>query len=518
MVPFCGIHMLDYKITANEQVGVNKVQIKKSYLVLIVIVAVLIGGFSTYFTMQLNQLSVTQDESVDDTNDRPDTSENQEKATSDDVNQIGILSKVMQAYTVIQDNYLEGADQQQLIEGAVQGMLQTLDDPYSVYMDQETMEKFNEQIESSFEGIGAEVSMVDGRVTIVAPIKDSPAEKAGLKPNDQILKVNEENIEGLDLYDAVSKIRGEQGSKVTLEILRPGASNTITVELVRDDIPLETVYTETKDIDGKKAGIIEITSFSEKTAARFKEELTKLEEEGIEGLVIDVRGNPGGLLTSIQTILKNFITEDTPYMQIEDGTGTRERYFSKLKNGKDYPISILIDEGSASASEILAVSMKESGNAEIVGAKSYGKGTVQQTVSMGDGSTIKLTLYKWLSPEGNWIHEKGVVPTIKVKQPAYFYVNPIQVEETYSYNDSDDNIASAQVMLEGLGYKPNREDGYFNRDTQTALEQYQADNGLEVTGELTQETAQKLQTSVIEKIRSGEDDTQKEKALEVLFN
>ena len=496
----------------------NKVQIKKSYLVLIVIAAVLIGGTGTYFTMQLNQVSVTQDESVDDTSDLPDASEDQAEETSDDVNQMDILSKVMQAYTVIQDNYLEGADQQQLIEGAVQGMLQTLDDPYSVYMDQETMEKFNEQIESSFEGIGAEVSMVDGRVTIVAPIKDSPAEKAGLKPNDQILKVDDENIEGLDLYDAVSKIRGEQGSEVTLEILRPGASNTITVELIRDDIPLETVYTETRDVDGKKAGVIEITSFSEKTADRFKDELTKLEEEGIEGLVIDVRGNPGGLLPSIQQILKNFITEDTPYMQIEDGNGNRERYFSKLKNGKDYPISILIDEGSASASEILAVSMKEVGNAEIVGATSYGKGTVQQTVSMGDGSTIKLTLYKWLSPEGNWIHEKGVEPTIEVKQPAYFYVNPIQVEETYSYNDSDDNIASAQIMLKGLGYNQNREDGYFNRATQTALEQYQADNGLEVTGELTEETAQKLQTSVIEKIRSGEDDTQKERALEVLFN
>ncbi len=480
-------------------------------------VAVLIGGVGTYFTMQLNQITLTEEESVNNTNDRQDTTEEQEE-TSDNINQPDVLSKVMQAYTVIQDNYLEGAEQQQLVEGAIQGMLKTLDDPYSVYMDRETMEQFNEQIESSFEGIGAEVSMADGRVTIVAPIKDSPAEKAGLKPNDQILKVNEESIEGLDLYDAVSKIRGEKGSEVTLEILRPGASSTITVELIRDEIPLETVYTETKDVEGKKAGIIEITSFSEKTAARFKEELNKLEEEGIEGLVIDVRGNPGGLLPSIQTILKNFITEDTPYMQIEDGNGNRERYFSKLENSKDYPISILIDEGSASASEILAVSMKEAGNAEVVGMKSYGKGTVQQTVSMGDGSTIKLTLYKWLSPEGKSIHETGVEPTIEVKQPAYFYANPIQTEETYSYNDSDDNIASAQVMLAGLGYNPNREDGYFNRDTQTALEQYQADNGLEVTGKLTEETAQKLQTSVIERIRSGKDDRQKEKALEVLFN
>ncbi len=501
----------------NKKIGVKKVQIKKNYLVLIIIGAVLIGGVGTFFSMQLLQETVLNEQNIDSEN-FVDLSEDEQQEILNDAGESTTFSKVMQAYSVIQDNYLEEADQDQLIEGAVEGMLATLDDPYSVYMDQETMDQFNEQIESSFEGIGAEVSMVDGKVTIVAPIKDSPAEQAGLKPNDQILKVDDESIEGLDLYDAVSKIRGEQGSEVTLEIQRPGATNTIKIELTRDDIPLETVYAETTEVDGKTAGIIEITSFSEDTADRFEEELTKLEDEGIEGLVIDVRGNPGGLLPSIQEILKNFIQKDTPYMQVEDGEGNKERYFSELDNAKDYPISVLIDEGSASASEILAISMKEAGNAEIVGATSFGKGTVQQTIPMGDGSTIKLTLFKWLSPEGNWIHEKGVEPTIEVKQPAYFYANPIQTEETYSYNDSNENIENAQIMLEGLGYKPNREDGYFSRDTQTAVEQYQAENDLEVTGEIDQATAEKLQTSVIEKIRSGEEDTQQEKALEVLFD
>lgn len=491
--------------------------IKKNHFILIIIVALLIGGVGSFFSLKLIGATAANQEKIDSAN-LTDLTEDEQQEIVDDSGESATFSKVVQAYGVIQDNYLEGADQDQLIEGAVQGMLATLEDPYSVYMDQATVKQFNEQIESSFEGIGAEVSMVDGKVTIVAPIKDSPAEQAGLKPNDQILKVDEENIEGLDLYDAVSKIRGEQGSEVTLEIQRPGTSNTIEVQLIRDDIPLETVYAETTEVDGKKAGIIEITSFSEDTANRFKEELTNLEEGGIEGLVIDVRGNPGGLLPSIQEILKNFITKDTPYMQIEDGDGKKERYFSELDNPKDYPISVLIDEGSASASEILAVSMKEAGNAEIIGTTSFGKGTVQQTIPMGDGSTIKLTLFKWLSPEGKWIHEEGVVPTIEVKQPAYFYVNPIQTEETYAYNDSNDSIKSAQLMLEGLGYTPKREDGYFSRDTETAVEQYQKDNDLEVTGEIDEVTAEKLQTSVIEKIRSGEDDIQKEKALEVLFN
>src|SRR5699024_8197552 len=206
---------------------------------------------------------------------------------------------------------------------------------------------------SSFQGIGTEVSMVDGKVTIIAPIKDSPAEKAGLKPNDQIIKVDDEKLEGLDLTEAVEKIRGEAGLKVKLSIMR--GENNFEVELTRDDIPVETVYASTKNIDGKKTGIIEITSFSEDTSTDFKKELTKFEESEIDGLIIDVRGNPGGLLDSVEDMLMEFIPKNTPYLQIEDSEGEKELFYSELANKKEYPISVLIDEGSASASEILAV-------------------------------------------------------------------------------------------------------------------------------------------------------------------
>lgn len=490
---------------------------KKSYLAAMIVAALLIGAGTTYLTMLW--VEPEQVEETDQNNNNfADLSEEEKEAIINDASNSSSLSKVMQAYSLIQENYLEDVDKNTLIEGAVQGMLDTLEDPYSVYMDAETVEEFNQQIESSFEGIGAEVSMVDGKVTIVAPIKDSPAERAGLKPNDQILKVDGNSVEGLDLYEAVSKIRGKQGTTVTLEIDRPGVSKPLSVDLVRDDIPLETVYSETKEIEGKKQGIIEITSFSENTADRFEEELTLLEKQGIQGLVIDVRGNPGGLLTSIEDILKNFVTKDKPYLQIENGDGKKERHVSNLKEGKDYPISVLINEGSASASEILAIALKEAANAEVVGATSFGKGTVQQTIPMGDGSTIKLTLFKWLSPDGNWIHEKGVEPTIKVDQPDYFYANPIQVEETLKYNDSDDNIANAQVILKGLGYDPGRVDGYFSEQTKEAVIKYQKDNDLKASGELTSDTAEKLQTSVIEKIRSGEDDLQKDAALQSLVD
>src|SRR5699024_3821304 len=179
----------------------------------------------------------------------------------------------------------------------------------------------------------------------------------GLRPNDQILSVNGESVAGLNLNEAVDMIRGEKGSEVVLEVQRSGVSEPFDVTLVRDDIPVETVYSEVKSIDGKKTGVIEITSFAENTAQHFNEQLKELENENIEGLVIDVRGNPGGVLSAVEGVLKNFIPKDVPYVQIENQNGETEKSYSDLEEKKPYPISVLINEGSASASEILAVAM-----------------------------------------------------------------------------------------------------------------------------------------------------------------
>jgi len=424
------------------------------------------------------------------------------------------MEKVEQAYDLIEQNYVEDVEGNDLIEGAIQGMLTTLDDPYSTYMDEEAMGNFNEQIESSFQGIGTEVSMVEEKVTIIAPIKDSPAEKAGLKPNDQILEVDGEDIKGLDLNEAVEKIRGEKGSKVTLSILR--GEEDFEVELTRDDIPVETVYASTKEVDGKPTGYIEITSFSEETYFDFEQELSKLEKEGIEGLVIDVRGNPGGLLDSVEDMLGEFVPKDIPFVQIEDQNGNKEKHFSELDNKKDYPVSILIDEGSASASEILAVALKEVGY-DVVGTNSFGKGTVQQAVPLGEEGMIKLTFFKWLSPEGNWINEKGVKPTVEIKQPDYYYSNPIKVDKPFKLDESDDNIETAQIILDGLGYNLDRKDGYFDKDTVAALKEFQSEHSLSETGELDEETASALELQIIEQIRDGKDDLQMDAALEALY-
>ncbi|MFB4167846.1 S41 family peptidase [Virgibacillus sp. JSM 102003] len=483
--------------------------IRKQHIIIILFAALLLGFAGAYFGVKLAQPDTLPEQSQQTKVEIPGTSQETSAPPEN-------IEKVSQAFNLIKENYLNDVKDKQLIEGAIQGMLTTLEDPYSSYMDVETMERFNETIESSFEGIGAEVSSVNGKVTIVAPIKDSPAEEAGLRPNDKILSVNDESVVGMDLYEAVEKIRGEKGTEVVLEVQRAGVSEPFDVKIVRDDIPLETVYPEVKTVDGKKTGIIEITTFSEKTAEDFSKALKDLEDKNIEGLVIDVRGNPGGLLTAIEDILKNFIPKDMPYLQIENQKGEKSKSFSKLEEKKPYPISVLINEGSASASEILAVAMKEAGY-DVVGTKSYGKGTVQQAVPMGDGSTIKLTFFKWLSPKGTWIHEKGVKPTVKVEQPAYYFTNPVQVEESIAYNHTGDKVKNVQVMLKGLDYNPGRTDGYFSKETEEAVQAFQADNDLKVTGVINKDTAGKIQAKIVEKVRSGEDDRQMDKALNVLY-
>jgi len=482
---------------------------KKRDLILFIVFTFAVGFLGAYTGLKVLQPNVSS-------NQQANIPIVKEKRSSSDVD--ADLATIKQAYELIEQHFIEDVKEDQLLEGAIQGMLETLNDPYSSFMNREAMERFNEQIQSSFQGIGAEVSMVEGKVTIVAPIKDSPAEKAGLRPNDQIIKVDDEELEGLDLNEAVEKIRGEKGSEVVLLVQR-GNAEPFELTIVRDDIPIETVHQEIESVDGKKTGIIEISSFSETTADEFEKALSDLESDGIEGLVIDVRGNPGGLLDSIEEILHSFVPEDVPYLQIEDGQGNREKYYTQLKEKKEYPISVLVDEGSASASEILAVAMKEIGY-DVVGTTSFGKGTVQQAVPIGsdeEESTIKLTFYKWLSPEGNWIDEVGVEPTVEQEQPEFFYANPIHVEETFKYDDTDEQIKNAQIMLSGIGYETGREDGYFDEETKQAVTVFQKDHDLKATGEIDEDTAFAIESEVIEVIRSGEEDLQLEKALETLY-
>lgn len=424
------------------------------------------------------------------------------------------MERFEQVYSTISEDYMNEVDSGQLMEGAMEGMIEELGDPHSSYMNQEMSEEFNQSLESSFEGIGAEVSLIDDTVTIVAPFQDSPAEQAGLQPNDQVLEVDGESTEGETLNETVLRIRGEQGTDVTLTVQRAGSSEPFDVVVERDEIPVETVQSEIIEEDGAQIGHLSLTSFGESTASEFEEQLNSLEEEGMDALVIDVRGNPGGYLNAVEEIGELVISSDKPLVQIEDRNEQVEEFTSDLAEPKDYPIVGVIDEGSVSASEILAGALKEAGSYDLVGQTTYGKGTVQQSMELGDGSQLKLSMFKWLTPDGNWIDGEGVEPTIEVEQPDYFTSAALDPEDPLELDQVGEDIGTAQNMLQGLGYEPGRSDGYFNEETETAVQNFQEEQDLEANGTIDEDTAEALNQALLENIRDPENDAQLERALQ----
>lgn len=425
--------------------------------------------------------------------------------------------KFEKALAIIEEQYVNEVSEDELLQGAIKGMLETLEDPYSVYMSKEEANQFTEALGSHFEGIGAEVMMTDGKVTIVTPMRESPAEQAGLQPNDKILKIDGETIEGLSLSEAVMQIRGEKGTTVTLTIERAGSSELLDIPVVRDAIPIETVHYEMIEKDSLNIGLIQISSFSADTADRFKEALESLESDGMEGLVIDVRGNPGGYLDQVEDIGKLIIPDKQPIVQIQDRNGEKMRVISTLEERKAYPIVGITDKSSASASEILAGALIEGGNYDVVGEQTFGKGTVQQTLALGDGSQLKLSVYRWLTAGGNDINGEGVMPTVEVKQPDYFYAAPLSIEDPLALDTMGEQVRNAQRMLKGIGFDTGREDGYFDEQTVKAVEEFQKSNDLKVTGQIDQETASVIQEVVVENVRDKENDAQFQAALDLII-
>lgn len=469
---------------------------------LLMIVSFLVGAGGTYGAMAWFG---------DDGRDVPAAAPS--KATDADIQKIESL------YHFIDKNYYKKVDDDKLLNGAIQGMIEALNDPFSSYMDPKSASAFTESLSSSFQGIGAEVQQVNGIVTVVSPIKGSPAEKAGLRPHDQILKVDGKSLEGKSLSEAVSMIKGKKGTVVHLVVKRPGVSHLLEFNITRDEIPLATVHSKMFDKNGKHLGYIEITSFNEKTDKEFDAALFKLEKQGIDGLIIDVRGNPGGYLDKVQNIAGQLVTSAKPIVQIEDRNGKKRPIYTDNKRKKPYPIVGLIDGGSASASEILAAALHEAGGYPLVGEKTFGKGTVQQGVTLSDKSELKLTMFKWLTPDGHWIHKKGIQPTVKVKEPDYFYAAPLVVDKgkalTFDMNNAE--IANAQKMLKGAGFNPGRTDGYFDEGTVTAVKAFQKANGLSVTGKIDAPTATKLEEKLMDAVKNPKNDLQLQTALRVLL-
>ncbi|HSO29328.1 MAG TPA: S41 family peptidase [Candidatus Sulfomarinibacteraceae bacterium] len=337
------------------------------------------------------------------------------------------------AYRAIRDRFALGpVDRKAVIEGAIRGMVEAIGDPYSTYLSSEEFRATLQDISGEFEGIGAEIGTVDAagettdcaefgpdcRLVIVAPLEGSPAEKAGLRPGDVVAKVDGSTLDGLSPDEARDRIRGKKGTVVTLTIERAGRA-AFDVEITRDVIHQREVIVD--DLAGGEVAYVRLTGFSENGADRFVDAVRDALEEGRTKLIVDLRGNPGGFVTAARTVASAFIA-DGPIFWEEDAQGNQtptETLGDGIATDPELQVVVLIDRGSASASEIVAGALQDTDRATIIGETSYGKGTVQQWIELeSDTGGMKLTVAKWLTPDKRWIHRVGVVPDIVVEVPA----------------------------------------------------------------------------------------------------
>lgn len=393
-----------------------------------------------------------------------------------------------EAYSIIQKEGVHPVDGEGLIEGALRGMADVIGDPYSTYLSAEEAVAHRESLASERIGIGAEITRSNGKYIIVAPLKSSPADQAGLQPYDEIIRINGENIGHLSLQEVVKKIRGKQGTTLQLTIYRPDMNKHLEVSIVRDAIPVATVAHEILNTKEKKIGYISMTTFGEETAEEWKAATDSVLNAGSEALIVDVRGNPGGYLYSVSQIVSSLVKEDTVFAYMEDPNGaltpllaedsTELVFHEKLKR---VPIVLLQDKGSASASEVLSGALKDVKRSIIIGTDSFGKGTVQDTFDLSNGGEMKLSTHKWLTPKEKWIHGQGIEPHLAVEQSPLFGEHIRLVTEKYEEGDYHDDIAYAQRLLKGLGYKIKREDGYFDEHTVKALVDFRQQLKLENT-------------------------------------
>ncbi|CUS39963.1 S41 family peptidase [Candidatus Nitrospira nitrificans] len=314
----------------------------------------------------------------------------------------------------VQKHYVDETKPKDLIQGAIRGMLSTLD-PHSAYMTPEMYKEMQVETRGEFGGVGIQIGVKDNRLAVIAPIEGTPAHRAGIKAGDFITKVNDDTTKDLTLMDAVQKMRGPKGSKVNLTIQRDGTPDPLVFTLVRDTIKIESV--KSKVIDN--LGYVRLTQFQEATGRDLSKAIKQFKEQKVQGTILDLRNNPGGLLTAAVDVSEQFLPSGKLVVYTKSREGKKDEWFAKAKDQlEDLPVIVLVNEGSASASEIVAGALQDYGRGLVVGTTSFGKGSVQTILALGDGSGLRLTTAKYYTPKGRSIQSTGITPDIVVKLPA----------------------------------------------------------------------------------------------------
>lgn len=321
------------------------------------------------------------------------------------------LRTFSEVLTQVQKNYVDETKVKDLVQGAIRGMLSTLD-PHSAYMTPEMYKEMQVETKGEFGGVGIQIGVKENRLAVIAPIDGTPAQRAGIKAGDYITKVNEESTKDLTLMDAVQKMRGPKGTKVNLTIQRDGANDPLQFTLVRDTIKIESVKSKVLD----NIGYVKLTQFQEATGRDLGRVLRQFKDQKVQSTILDLRNNPGGLLTAAVEVSEQFLPNGKLVVYTKGRESKKDEWFAKGKDQMDdSPMIILVNEGSASASEIVAGALQDYGRAVIVGTTSFGKGSVQTILPLGDGSGLRLTTAKYYTPKGRSIQSTGITPDIVVK-------------------------------------------------------------------------------------------------------
>jgi carboxyl-terminal processing protease len=360
------------------------------------------------------------------------------------------LKVFTEALSLVRKNYVEDVKSKDLIYGAIKGMLSSLD-PHSAFMPPEQYKEMQVDTKGEFGGLGIQIGIKDGMLTVIAPLEDTPAYKVGIKAGDKIIKINNEFTKDMGLHDAVSKMRGAPSTSVKITVLREGWKETRDFTIVREVIKIKSVKSKVLE-DG--IGYVKLTQFQEQTSSDLSTALENLTKENINALILDLRNNPGGLLNSAVDVSSQFLSSGKLVVFIKDRKGDKIEYKS-AKNKTDFnlPMIVLVNQGSASASEIVAGALKDWNKAVLIGTQTFGKGSVQSVVPLGDGSALRLTTARYYTPKGTSIQTTGITPDILVKpelkngtkgHPA---IREKDLEKHLKNEETDDKSAEPDEMV-----------------------------------------------------------------------
>lgn len=430
------------------------------------------------------------------------------------------LEVIEELFSIISKQSVYDTTSEDLVEGALRGMASAIKDPYSTYYNGQEAAIHKQSLAGERVGIGIEIAEKNGRFIVIAPMKKSPAEKAGIRPLDEMIQINDVRLEGKTMGEVMQLMQGKVGQNVALVLYRPSVDRHIKVTVERAELKNETVEAHSIEREDAQFGYISISLFGEKTAEEWKKAIEKVENENIKGWIVDVRDNPGGYLFSVADLISTFEAKERLFAYMQNSTGAMESLLTKPAQleALKKPVVVLQNEGSASASEVFTGALQAWERATIIGMKSFGKGTVQKTWELQNGGEVKLSTNKWLTPTKEWIHGKGILPDIEVKQHPLFALEIIPLEGRFKEGDFSEEIAYTQHVLNELGYAIVRKDGFFDGPTAEAVKLFRERQNLLEGDGLDETFYVALQEEAMKYKAQPEHDLQLEMAISYLMH